>query len=181
MTEKILVIGAGIAGLCTALALGPTGKSLTLIERDGPPPEGSPDEAFHDWTRRGVGHLRQSHAFLARLNTIIKTDRLEYDQVRDEVKARGSVRVNQAGNLFEGPRLDMRVDAFEGVFDQPDYQFLSNGAHGKAEQIDFLDENRALIRNSTFTTCICDDLTQWFFSCAFYDLNTCHLVFVVAF
>ena len=74
MTEKILVIGAGIAGLCTALALGPTGKSLTLIERDGPPPEGSPDEAFHDWNRRGVGHLRQSHAFLARLNTIIKTD-----------------------------------------------------------------------------------------------------------
>lgn len=74
MTEKILVIGAGIAGLCTALALGPTGKSLTLIERDGPPPEGSPDEAFQDWTRRGVGQLRQSHAFLARLNMIIKSD-----------------------------------------------------------------------------------------------------------
>ena len=103
--------------------------------------------------RSDLDMVFQGHVEMRRGHTVIKTDRLEYDQVRDEVKARGSVRVNQAGNLFEGPRLDMRVDAFEGVFETPDYQFLANGAHGKAEQIDFLDENRALIRNSTFTTC----------------------------
>ena len=40
MSEEVVVIGAGIAGLCTALALGPTGRSVTLLERDGPPPSG---------------------------------------------------------------------------------------------------------------------------------------------
>ncbi len=74
MTETVLVIGAGIGGLCTALALGPTGRSITLLERDGTPPLGDADSAFRDWSRKGVGQLRQSHAFLARLGKIIKTD-----------------------------------------------------------------------------------------------------------
>ncbi|HEX7760384.1 MAG TPA: FAD-dependent oxidoreductase [Caulobacteraceae bacterium] len=72
--ERVLVIGAGIAGLCTALALGPTGRSVILVERDEPAPSGDADEAFKDWNRRGVGHLRQSHAFLARLRSLIKAE-----------------------------------------------------------------------------------------------------------
>ena len=80
MDEQILVIGAGISGLCAALALGPTGRSVTLLERDGDPPSGDADEAFREWNRRGVGHLRQSHAFLARLGKIIKADHPELRQ-----------------------------------------------------------------------------------------------------
>jgi 2-polyprenyl-6-methoxyphenol hydroxylase-like FAD-dependent oxidoreductase len=72
--EPVLVIGAGIAGLCTALALGPTGRPVVLLERDPGPPSGDADDAFRDWNRRGVGHLRQSHAFLARLGQVIKED-----------------------------------------------------------------------------------------------------------
>ena len=74
MDEAVLVIGAGIAGLCAALALGPTGRPVTILERDPEPPSGDADEAFRVWNRRGVGHLRQSHAFLARLAKIIKSD-----------------------------------------------------------------------------------------------------------
>lgn len=77
MHERVLVIGAGIAGLCTALALAPTGRDIVILERDPAPPTGGPDEAFQDWSRRGVGHLRHSHAFLARLRTIIKTEHPE--------------------------------------------------------------------------------------------------------
>ncbi len=72
MSERVLVIGAGMAGLWTALALAPTGRQVTILERDPPPPDGGPDEAFDDWARRGVGHLRHSHAFLARLRLIIR-------------------------------------------------------------------------------------------------------------
>ena len=82
MTESVLVIGAGIGGLCTALALGPTGRSITLLERDGTPPLGDADSAFRDWSRKGVGQLRQSHAFLARLGKIIKTD---HPQLRQDL------------------------------------------------------------------------------------------------
>jgi len=72
MVERVLVIGGGIAGLCTALALAPTGRELTLLERDAPPPAGDADEAFLTWNRRGVGQQRHSHAFLARLRGLIK-------------------------------------------------------------------------------------------------------------
>src|SRR4051812_28417911 len=74
MAEEVLGIGAGMAGLWTALALAPSGRRITLLERDPPPPDGGPDEAFVDWARRGVGHLRHSHAFLARLRLIIRDD-----------------------------------------------------------------------------------------------------------
>lgn len=74
MPERVLVIGAGMAGLWTALALAPTGREITILERDPPPPPGGPDEAFADWQRRGVGHLRHSHAFLARLRNLIRDE-----------------------------------------------------------------------------------------------------------
>ncbi|MCR5880590.1 FAD-dependent oxidoreductase [Phenylobacterium sp. J367] len=72
MAEKVLVIGAGMAGLWTALALAPSGREVILLERDAGPPPGGADAAFADWTRRGVGQLRHSHAFLARLRNLIR-------------------------------------------------------------------------------------------------------------
>jgi 2-polyprenyl-6-methoxyphenol hydroxylase-like FAD-dependent oxidoreductase len=74
MPEKVLVIGAGIAGLCTALMLASSGREIVLLERDGPLETSDPDELFRSWKRNGVAHLRQSHAFLARLRSIIKTE-----------------------------------------------------------------------------------------------------------
>ena len=77
MAERVLVIGAGMAGLWTALALSPTGREVVLLERDPPAPAGDADTAFLDWNRRGVGHLRHSHAFLARLRLIIRAEHPE--------------------------------------------------------------------------------------------------------
>lgn len=76
MGERVLVLGAGIAGLSTALALSRGGsgsaREVTILDRDPPPPETSADEAFDSWERKGVGHVRHSHAFLARLHMIIR-------------------------------------------------------------------------------------------------------------
>ncbi len=88
-----------------------------------------------------------------RADLSIRAERLEYDQARDLARARGAVRVNQSGNVFQGPALDLRIDAFEGFFDRASFQLLSNDAHGEAERIDFLDDKRAVVRNATFTTC----------------------------
>ena len=77
MAERVAVIGAGMAGLFTALALAPTGREISLFERDPPPPDGGPDAAFDHWSRRGVGHLRHSHGFLARLRGLIAEEHPE--------------------------------------------------------------------------------------------------------
>ena len=92
-------------------------------------------------------------ALLRRGDVVIKADRLDYYQPTDLAKAIGHVRVNRAGNVYEGPLMELRVDAFEGFFNQPTYHFLRNQAHGQADRVDFLDDQRAVIHNATFTTC----------------------------
>jgi LPS-assembly protein len=95
----------------------------------------------------------QGNAMLRRGDMVIKADRLEYDQPTDLAKASGHVLINRAGNVYEGPLLELRVDAFEGFFNEPSYHFLRNEAHGQADRIDFLDEQRSVIHNATYTTC----------------------------
>jgi len=95
----------------------------------------------------------QGAAMLRKGDMVIQADHLDYYQPNDLARALGNVHVNRAGNVYEGPLLELRVDAFEGFFNQPSYQFLRNGGHGQADRVDFLDHQRAVIRNATFTTC----------------------------
>ena len=64
--------------------------------------------------------------------TSIRADWLEYFQPDDLMKGRGNVRINNAGNRFEGPELELQIDRFEGFFTQPSYRFLANGGNGQA-------------------------------------------------
>jgi LPS-assembly protein len=95
----------------------------------------------------------EGNAELRRGDTIIRARKLEYNQPDDLARATGDVRINKAGNIFEGPLLELKVDAFEGFFNEPRYRFLRNDAYGQADRIDFVDEDRAVIRNATYTTC----------------------------
>ena len=95
----------------------------------------------------------EGQAQLRRGDTVIRADRLEYDQPADLAKARGNVRINRGGNIYEGPLLELKVDTFEGFFNQPRYRFLKNDAYGEAERVDFIDDKRAIIRKATYTTC----------------------------
>ena len=103
----------------------------------------------------------QGNAQLRRGDTVIRADRLDYLQAEDLARARGNVRINRAGNVFEGPELEMRVEAFEGFFTQPSYSLLPNGAHGQAERIDFIDKDRSVVRNATYTTCEREPGPSW--------------------
>jgi 2-polyprenyl-6-methoxyphenol hydroxylase-like FAD-dependent oxidoreductase len=99
-TETVIVIGAGIGGLCTALMLAPSGRAITLLERDGPIENQDPDQLFRDWRRTGVGQVRQSHAFLARLRTIMKA---EHPLLLEQLKALG-VRELTFDNMLTAPQ-----------------------------------------------------------------------------
>ncbi|HEY5336602.1 MAG TPA: hypothetical protein VIJ85_00235 [Rhizomicrobium sp.] len=85
--EKVLVAGAGIAGLGAALALSGGARDVILLDRDPPPPDASPEEAFYNWERRGATQLRHSHAFLGRLTSLIR-DR--YPDLLEELLAEGT-------------------------------------------------------------------------------------------
>jgi len=87
MSEHVLVCGSGIAGLGAALALGGGTRRVTILDRDPPPPDISPDEAFYNWTRKGATQLRHSHAFIGRLTTLIRE---RYPDLMKELLAEGT-------------------------------------------------------------------------------------------
>ena len=69
---EVVVVGAGVGGLGSALALARAGHRVTVVERDAVPPAASPDDAFDTWRRRGAPQTRHSHAFLARLRNLLR-------------------------------------------------------------------------------------------------------------
>ena len=101
------------------------------------------------------------NAELRRGASSIRADRIEYDQPTDLVKARGNVRVNSGGNLYNGPELEIKLDTFEGFFLTPDYRFLQNNGYGSADRVDFIDDERLVATNATFTTCQRGEGPSW--------------------
>ena len=85
--ETGIVVGAGIAGLGTAIALASHGLSVTVIDRDQAPATDDPDRAFAEWPRRGVAQLRHSHVFLARLYILLRD---HYPELLDELMRAGA-------------------------------------------------------------------------------------------
>ncbi|MFD0668170.1 LPS-assembly protein LptD [Ramlibacter sp. MAHUQ-53] len=95
----------------------------------------------------------EGNAVLRRGDMVLRADRIEYHQPEDLAKAQGRVRVNRAGDVYEGTQAEIKVDAFQGFFTDPSYRFLRNGAYGRASRIDFLDDQHAIIRQASYTTC----------------------------
>ena len=97
--------------------------------------------------------LIEGDAELRKAGTVIKADRLEYDQPTDRAKATGNVRINRSGNVYQGPKAELKLEAVEGFFEQPRYEFLQSDAHGDADRAEFIDETHTIVRNATYTTC----------------------------
>ncbi len=95
----------------------------------------------------------EGRATLRRGDLLIKAARLEYDRPTDLARASGEVRINRAGNVYEGPLLELQLDAFKGFFSQPSYYFPKNDANGQADRVDFIDEQRSVIHNASLTSC----------------------------
>ncbi|HQS32217.1 MAG: LPS biosynthesis protein [Polaromonas sp. 39-63-203] len=103
----------------------------------------------------------EGNAEVRRGATSIRADRIEYYQPDDLMKSRGNVRINNAGNRFDGPELEIQLDRFEGFFTQPTYRFLSNGGNGQAERVDFIDNQHMTARRATYTTCERGNEASW--------------------
>ena len=103
----------------------------------------------------------EGNAELRRGDTVIRADHMDYDVAEDRAKASGHVRINRAGNLYDGTLLDLRVDAFNGFFSDARYRFLQTQAHGEATRVDFIDRDRSVVHDATYTTCQRGDEASW--------------------
>src|SRR5215212_2094921 len=63
VVARVVVMGAGVVGLTTAMLLNRDGHEVTVVERDGAEPDGSPEALWSDWQRRGVNQFRLLHYF----------------------------------------------------------------------------------------------------------------------
>ena len=90
MNERIVILGSGISGMCTALALARKGLDITVLERDSAPPEGDADKAFFDWSRRGASQFRHPHAFLGLMCNLLEEN---YPDLLEDFYAAGARRL----------------------------------------------------------------------------------------
>ena len=68
---RIVVLGAGICGMATAILLARDGHDVTVLERDAEPVRDSVDEAWSAWERAGVAQFRQPHFLQARVRHVL--------------------------------------------------------------------------------------------------------------
>lgn len=116
MAERVIILGAGMAGLAAALTLGKRGFDVTVIERDPAPPDLSIDDVFARWERKGATQLRHSHVFLGRLCSIL---RQQHPALLAELKAAGAREIPFSETLPSPLR-----DHFDGDAADADMTFL---------------------------------------------------------
>ncbi len=106
---EILVLGAGLCGLSTAMLLARDGHQVTVLERDpAPPPQAGPPgaaQAWEAWERRGVNQFRLPHVMLPRWRVQMEQ---ELPEVLDELLAAGGLRLNTLAMLPEPRRGPLR-------------------------------------------------------------------------
>ena len=95
----------------------------------------------------------EGNAEIRRGDTVIRADQLEYVAPEDLAKARGDIYLNRAGNVYQGPQLELKMESFEGFLLNPTYQLLVNGAYGRADRVVFVGEKKLAIENATYSTC----------------------------
>jgi 2-polyprenyl-6-methoxyphenol hydroxylase-like FAD-dependent oxidoreductase len=95
---RVVIAGAGIAGLTSALALARDGHDVTIVERDAGAMPATAADAFSAWDRRGAPQVRHSHAFLARLRNGLR-DRAP--DVLERLLMAGATEIRFTDNLPE--------------------------------------------------------------------------------
>ena len=90
-------------------------------------------------------------------NTVLRADKLTYEEAEDLARATGHVVIARDGNVFSGPELQLKIERFEGFFRMPTYRFARTGAGGSAKMIEFIDEQRSVATNANYSSCSVSD------------------------
>jgi len=94
---RIVVVGAGVAALGTAMLLAGDGHQVTVLERDPDPPPGDPAQAWERWQRPGLNQFRQGHIFLPGFRSVLEA---ELPEAAKALQAAGALRLNLIRDLL---------------------------------------------------------------------------------
>ncbi len=94
----IVVCGAGVCGLTTAMLLAKDGHEVTVLERDAASPPPVANEAWADWERRGVNQFRLPHFLLPAFRDVMEA---ELPEVLAALCDAGAYRFNLLGPFAE--------------------------------------------------------------------------------
>lgn len=107
---------------------------------------------------------------LRRRGQTVDADRLKYNQPEDEVHAEGNVRIEQKGSVTTGPELRMRLETRQGFMREPAYQLSQPDAHGTAENLEFLGQEKYRVTQGSYTTCS-EGNDDWFMRSSEMELD----------
>jgi 2-polyprenyl-6-methoxyphenol hydroxylase-like FAD-dependent oxidoreductase len=88
---RIVIVGAGVVALGTAMLLAGDGHRITVLERDPEAPPSDPDEAWERWQRPGLNQFRMGHAFLGGFRAVVDA---ELPAVSRALQEAGGLRLN---------------------------------------------------------------------------------------
>ena len=107
---------------------------------------------------------------LVRGNTTVKADKAIYRIIKDEVEATGDVWMKRLNSRYTGDHAVLNIDSGEGYATNPTYILDPNGGRGRAQRADFLSNDRAVLTQSTYSTCEALD-PDWYIQSKTLDLD----------
>jgi len=69
------------------------------------------------------------------------------------VTAEGHITMWRFGDRYKGDALQLNLETGKGWVLHPEYRLAVNNAQGKAQRIDFLGEDQAVVSDGTYSTC----------------------------
>jgi LPS-assembly protein len=109
-------------------------------------------------------------AVIRRGRTVIKGDVIVYDPDTDVVDIEGNATLFKDTTYFKGTRAKLRVDAQQGWMEDPNYELRGIGGYGKADRVDFKEDNEFELENLTYSTCRPENL-DWYLSASRMDVE----------
>lgn len=108
---------------------------------------------------------------MTRDQTRITADTACYRQVEDEVEAKGQVKIWRYGDYYSGDEVKLNLESGKGYMLNPTYQLELNHAQGKAQRVNFLNEDEAVVIDGTYSTCQGPN-PDWYLQSSTLNLNS---------
>lgn len=90
---------------------------------------------------------------VTRGQTRLTADTACYRMVEDQITAEGNINLQRDGDRYRGDALQLNMETGKGWVLNPAYRMQMNNAQGRANRIDFLSAEQAVVSDGTYSTC----------------------------